>query len=168
MNIEDIIKKQVEESEKRIASKPKPPPPERKFDFYTKLKKGIIKKKPTHFTNAGVYEIKCTTNNKVYIGQSTEISKRWKSHIALLNAGEHHNKRLQVDWNLYGKEAFIFSILQKYKPVPHYHFDGLVSNLEKTEKRYILQAKAFCYNIWLEENTFISNDGTLFQGTFQK
>jgi len=170
MSIEDIIKKHVRESEERIQTKPKPEKKVRHMDFRTKVKTGIIKKSKhhSHYTKAGVYEIKCLNTGKVYVGQSTDIKKRWKEHKDLLNKAQHHNKRLQADWTLHGKEAFSFSIIQKHKPVPHYCFDGLVSNLIRMEKRYILQNKGRCYNIWLEDKTFISEDGTLFEGSFQK
>lgn len=40
----------------------------------------------------GIYMIRNKTTNKVYIGQSTDISLRWKDHKSLLNKGTHHNE----------------------------------------------------------------------------
>lgn len=47
----------------------------------------------------GIYEIRNTINNKVYIGSSTNIPIRWKQHIEGLIYNCHENYKLQV--NLY-------------------------------------------------------------------
>ena len=59
----------------------------------------------------GIYEIKNIVNNKVYIGQSRNIHKRWNSHINELRNNKHHNYHLQQSWNKYGEENFQFSLL---------------------------------------------------------
>ena len=59
--------------------------------------------------NPGVYIAINVTSNRAYIG-STDRSckKRLKEHIAGLVAGKHHCKPLQLDWDLYGSEVFLF------------------------------------------------------------
>ncbi len=59
----------------------------------------------------GIYMIRNKTTNKVYIGQSTDISLRWKDHKSLLNKGTHHSKYLQNAWNKYTESDFEFTIL---------------------------------------------------------
>lgn len=61
----------------------------------------------------GIYRIQNNINGKVYIGQSTDIKKRWKSHKRDLQKGEHPNPHLQKAWNLYGEKAFSFDVLEK-------------------------------------------------------
>jgi group I intron endonuclease len=63
----------------------------------------------------GIYQIRNIKNNKVYIGSSIDIEKRWRSHRSNLDRNEHHSQKLQGDWNKYGDEYFIFEILEEIK-----------------------------------------------------
>jgi group I intron endonuclease len=48
------------------------------------------------YNGAGIYMIQSSINDKVYIGQSVNISKRvFNAHINLLLAGKHDNRHLQ-------------------------------------------------------------------------
>lgn len=47
--------------------------------------------------NPGLYRINCKVNGKVYIGESTIICGRIRSHFAELAVGKHHCKELQAD-----------------------------------------------------------------------
>ena len=60
-----------------------------------------------------VYKITCTVNSKVYIGSSVNVYKRWHNHRYELNNNKHHSPYLQNAWNKYGKENFIFEIVEK-------------------------------------------------------
>lgn len=63
----------------------------------------------------GVYKIVNLLNGKKYIGSAASkggIRKRWNEHISGLNNNKHHNKHLQSSWNKYGKDNFIFEILE--------------------------------------------------------
>ncbi|EHQ90187.1 GIY-YIG nuclease family protein [Desulfosporosinus youngiae] len=60
----------------------------------------------------GVYQITNNINNKVYIGRSNDIERRWKDHIRQLNKGTHNNQGLQNDWNKYGEGNFAFEIIK--------------------------------------------------------
>ena len=61
----------------------------------------------------GIYMIKNLVNNKVYVGQSVDIDKRWKSHINRLNNNNHFNIYLQRAWNKYREHNFEFKIIEK-------------------------------------------------------
>lgn len=65
---------------------------------------------------SGIYCIENLSTNKKYIGQSVNISERWKKHISELNNGLHHNDYLQKAWNKYGIENFKFYVLE-YCPI---------------------------------------------------
>lgn len=54
-------------------------------------------------------------NGKIYIGQSIHIERRWKEHKSRLNCDGHINKHLQLAWNKYGEENFIFSVIEECK-----------------------------------------------------
>lgn len=63
-----------------------------------------------------IYKIYNTLNNKVYIGKTTRTAEeRFSDHIALLEQGVHHSKKMQRDYNI-NKEAFrvkkIYSVLR--------------------------------------------------------
>lgn len=60
----------------------------------------------------GIYAIVNNTLNKVYLGKSKHIEKRWNEHRANLNTNLHHNKELQHDWFKYGSADFSFYIIQ--------------------------------------------------------
>lgn len=63
----------------------------------------------------GVYQILNTKNNKCYIGQSLDIQKRLEEHYSMLNSliYNHHSAKLQEDWDKYGDEAFVASIVEE-------------------------------------------------------
>lgn len=67
-------------------------------------------------SNCGIYCIRCKVNNKAYIGSSTDIKNRWTNHKSSLKAGKHNNKQLQEDYNKYGADSFLYSILINCKP----------------------------------------------------
>lgn len=61
----------------------------------------------------GIYKIINLKNNKVYIGQSEKLNNREWCHFYWLNRGEHHNEHLQKSYNKYGKDNFIFEIIEE-------------------------------------------------------
>lgn len=61
----------------------------------------------------GIYQIRNIINNKVYIGSSIHIIKRFREHKNLLKRERHHSLHLQNAWNEYGEQNFIFEILEE-------------------------------------------------------
>lgn len=61
----------------------------------------------------GIYSITNTTNDKVYVGSSKNIYRRWSEHRRGLNNQKHCNKHLQYAWNKYGAKSFKFKILEE-------------------------------------------------------
>ena len=64
-------------------------------------------------SNCGIYKITNLKNNKVYIGQSTDIKSRWRNHKLELKNNTHRNSHLQNAFNKYGEDAFEFRILEE-------------------------------------------------------
>lgn len=59
----------------------------------------------------GIYQIINLNNNKIYVGSSVNIEKRWIRHKSLLRANNHSNKYLQNSWNKHGGEKFLIEVL---------------------------------------------------------
>lgn len=62
--------------------------------------------------NAGIYEIICLTNNKVYVGESTNVLSRLGRHSDNLENNRHDCFELQQDFNKYSKTNFVFRVLE--------------------------------------------------------
>lgn len=62
--------------------------------------------------NAGVYCIANTIDEKVYIGSTVDLKRRWREHKRMLERDQHSNIKLQRAWNKYGSEVFVFSVLE--------------------------------------------------------
>jgi len=60
----------------------------------------------------GIYKIRNLLNNKFYVGSSVNIKRRFVTHRHLLNKNKHHCEHLQRSWIKYGKENFIFEIVE--------------------------------------------------------
>ena len=58
----------------------------------------------------GIYKITCKKNCKCYVGQSTDIKRRFNQHKRKPPA------RMQEDFDLYGVDEFIFEILEECAP----------------------------------------------------
>lgn len=57
---------------------------------------------------SGIYQIKNSINNNIYIGSSVNIRTRFKTHLNLLKKNKHENLKLQNAVNKYGLENFEF------------------------------------------------------------
>lgn len=53
--------------------------------------------------NPGLYKITCLKNNKIYIGQSSNVLSRLGRHVDNLEKDRHDCLELQNDFNEYGR-----------------------------------------------------------------
>jgi len=60
-----------------------------------------------------VYSLVCLTNNRVYVGSSIDYQKRGRRHLSELKNNKHKNIHLQNAYNKYGREAFVFSLIEE-------------------------------------------------------
>jgi group I intron endonuclease len=65
-----------------------------------------------HSASGGIYQIKNTNNNKVYIGSASEFRNRWSQHKKELLLGKHGNKHLQSAYNIDGPDVWHFTVLE--------------------------------------------------------
>lgn len=66
----------------------------------------------------GVYEILNSETGVWYRGATGKqtFKRRWGGHKSKLNRGQHYNEQLQQDWDEYGVDAFVFSVLEPCPP----------------------------------------------------
>ena len=60
---------------------------------------------------SGVYKIVCSATQKIYIGQSIDVYKRWDEHLRDLRNNKHCNELLQEDFLKFGEVNFEFSVI---------------------------------------------------------
>jgi len=56
---------------------------------------------------SGIYKIINIINNRLYIGSSVNIRRRWLEHKRLLSKGKHENNLLQNSWDKHGENCFV-------------------------------------------------------------
>jgi len=61
---------------------------------------------------AGIYLIRNTLNNKVYVGSSVCMKRRFNEHLRSLVKGKHHSVLLQRFVNKHGINCLVFDCLQ--------------------------------------------------------
>ena len=102
--------------------------------------------------------IKNNVNGKVYVGQSINIEKRWRTHQRELEKKEHINLALQMDYINYGSISFSYEVIEEFEVLKS--FDGW-----KYLREAILLAKENWYIHQLEEmNYTLYNSG----GSYKK
>jgi group I intron endonuclease len=61
---------------------------------------------------SGIYQIQSKIKpERIYIGSSKDIYRRWNQHLLCLKKGSHRSNKLQHHYNKYGKNDLVFSIL---------------------------------------------------------
>lgn len=84
---------------------------------------------------AGVYQIKNTVNQKIFIG-STRNLKTLQGKKFELEMGTSTNRKLQKEWNQFGKDAFMFETLEVLKKKETGYFDEK-NELRKLEEMWL-------------------------------
>lgn len=112
---------------------------------------------------SGIYKITNTENNKVYIGESLDIYRRWDEHKYDLLHNKHCNYLLQNDFNKYGIDIFGFEIIQEHKA------DGVIPTkcqLLILEYKYIRKFEKENYQLYNIEYSLLkalNGDKPIFQ-----
>ena len=60
----------------------------------------------------GIFQIRNTVNDKVYVGSSMNLDAIFNRIRFQLYAGSHNNKALEADWRQYGTGKFEFEVLE--------------------------------------------------------
>jgi len=70
----------------------------------------------------GVYMIQSKIKpERVYIGSSSNIYKRWRGHKSELSRGRHRSSKLQNHYNKYGKDDLCFIIIEQFQFISKEH-----------------------------------------------
>jgi len=86
-------------------------------------------------TEGGVYQIRNTKNNKVFVAATPNL-KTINGRRGMLVGGVHKNRQLQEEWNQLGEEAFVFEVLEVLEEKEEGFFDK-ADELKKMEKKWI-------------------------------
>lgn len=97
--------------------------------------------------DAGIYKISCTKTDKVYIGESLNISNRISNHFADLRKGEHHNIILQRIFSKYGEETFEVDIIKYSNFEETLTKEDKIRKLKEDEKYYQEQSNNPCISM---------------------
>ncbi len=92
-------------------------------------------------TEAGVYQIANTVNQKVFVGSTMNL-KTLNGKRFQLKMGSHLNKQLQEEWNAYGEDAFRIEVVEILKTKETGYFDAQ-HELEKLEQKWIEKLQPF-------------------------
>lgn len=61
----------------------------------------------------GIYAIVSRRSKKIYIGETQNLKTRYSNHLSQLRYNRHPSKRLQEEFNKFGKENFSYVVLMK-------------------------------------------------------
>lgn len=86
-----------------------------------------------------IYKIRNVTNQKFYVGSTTNKRERFRNHRKQLRGGRHHCPHLQAAWDKYGEECFVFEVVEEV---------ATVADLFAAENRWLDAhfGQPYCYN----------------------
>ena len=90
---------------------------------------------------AGIFQIKNIKNEKVFIKGSMNL-ETMKGQQFQLEHNSHINKLLQQEWNKFGKESFVFEVLEVLEQEKDVYFDAKDA-LRKLEEKWLDQLQPF-------------------------
>lgn len=71
----------------------------------------------------GVFLIRNTVNDKVFVVVGQDLPGNINRHRFQLKMGVHPNRRLQTEWNEFGGESFTFEIFDQLTPREDSNYD---------------------------------------------
>lgn len=88
------------------------------------------------------YKISNIKNGGFYIGITTDFEKRKKQHLHNLEGKMHPNYKMQKDYEEYGKDAFIFEVIDTFEGEEKEAYEkefNLIQKLKATQSYNILE-----------------------------
>ena len=105
-------------------------------------KKDLKRKYKETLRPMGVFQIRNTVNEKVFIGSTLNVDGVFNRHRFQLNAGNHPSKTLQSDWNELGSESFAFEVLEEIFPRENPDYD-YATDLEVLEDLWLEKLQSY-------------------------
>lgn len=98
----------------------------------TDKRKELKREYKQNLTPMGVFQIRNTVNEKVFVGSSLNLPGIKNRHEFQLKMGGHPNQPLQAEWNELGGDKFVFEILEELPPrtEPNYDYRADLTLLE--------------------------------------
>ncbi len=90
----------------------------------------------------GVFQIRNTVNNKVFVEGSVNLDKIFNRHRTELNFSNHRNTALQKDWKEYGEANFVYEILAEIEP-PEGNQIAINKEIKMLEQMYFEEIQPF-------------------------
>lgn len=75
------------------------------------MKKNSIRRNNYKMHQCGIYKITNIITRDFYIGQTNKFNRRKSQHLYYFKNNKHCNYKLQNDYNLYGKDSFLFEMI---------------------------------------------------------
>lgn len=116
---------------------------------------------------AAIYAITNLATRTTYIGETTNLKRRFFDHIGSLNNGRHSCIPLREDWLIYGGPTFMFKVLKLEKPCVGLNHVPVDSNLclpsyrRELERQYIENWPDKIYNSPNHQQPRYSSGSTL-------
>lgn len=98
-------------------------------------RKELIQQYKEMKTEAGVYQIRNTKNQKIFVVATPNL-KTINGRRIELQRGGFRNDQLQEEWNQYGEDAFVFEVLEVLEEKEDGFFDK-TGELKKLEKKWL-------------------------------
>jgi hypothetical protein len=96
--------------------------------------------KGTEKVMSGVYQIRNTQNQKIFVTSGRNTSKLNGTSFEL-NLGSYRNKPLQSEWKQYGEDSFVFEILESFEESSDPK--EILKKLREMEKEWIEKLQPF-------------------------
>lgn len=91
----------------------------------------------------GVFQIKNTVNQKIFIGSSADLDAIWNRISTELKFGNYPNAELQNDWKNFREENFTFEILSEIKQEDDGKTVDYRKEARQLEKMFIEELQSF-------------------------
>lgn len=99
-------------------------------------KKEIKRKYKETIQPMGIYQIRNLVTGKILVGSSKNLPAKSNSYIFQLDAGGHMNRELQADYTKFGRDNFVFEILDRLEPKEDISYD-YTKDLETLEELWL-------------------------------
>ena len=109
----------------------------------TRSRKDIHREYKERVKPSGVFQVKNTANDKVLLGSSLNLEGSLNKHRFMLKIGSHLNKALQIDWDEFGPDKFVFEILEEVKMQPDNPNFNLKDELTLLEEIWLEKLQPF-------------------------